>query len=308
MSPTSPSESGYAYRGRFAPTPSGPLHLGSLLTALASFLQARTQGGMWLLRLDDLDRPRCVAGADTLILQQLEAHGLQWDEQPRRQSEHLDEYRTALSTLERAGQLYACACTRAVLQRDSSPGPDGPVYGGHCRNLGLSADSRALRLRVIAGDMALDDPWQGILHRDAERDIGDFIVRRADGVTGYQLACVVDEAAQGSTEVVRGADLIGSSLRQCIVQQRLQLPTPRYRHLPVLLDAAGRKLSKQNHARALDIAQAGDNLLRCLCWLRQNPPESLRGASATDVLGWALDHWQPASIDGHATPMVEHSA
>lgn len=252
------------YRGRFAPTPSGPLHLGSLLTALASWLDARAQGGTWLLRIDDLDAPRCPPGADGTILDQLERHGLHWDEIPRRQSAHVEAYAAAHAGLARNGLVYGCRCTRAVLAAESLQGPDGAVYCGRCRDAALPTDGLATRLRVPEGRIELGDPVQGLLVRDAGSGIGDFVLRRSDGVIGYQLACVVDEHAQGITHVLRGADLIGSSLRQRLLQQGLGLPSPVYAHLPVLLATDGRKLSKQNGAAALDPRTPGTNIERCL--------------------------------------------
>ncbi len=293
------------YRGRFAPTPSGPLHLGSLLTALAGWLQARAVGGEWLLRIDDLDRPRCVPGADTVILQQLEAHGLQWHGQPRYQSQHLDEYRNALNQLIDQGALYGCRCTRATLQQSALPGPDDLIYPGTCRSLQLPLDHHALRLRIGSGMLCLDDAWQGMVSRDLANEIGDFTLRRSDGVIGYQLACVVDEREQGITEVVRGADLLGSSLRQQHLALRLGLTPPRYRHVPVLLEADGRKLSKQNHVPALDAAQASCNLWRCLQWLQQQPPQELRHGSSANLLEWALTNWEPEKVPALRSLQVE---
>jgi len=296
-----------SYRGRFAPTSSGPLHLGSLLTALASWLQARQAGGAWLLRIDDLDTERCRPGHADTILRQLQAHGLLWDEPPRVQSRHAAEYAEAFERLHGLGLLYPCACTRAQLAQDALPGIDGPVYAGACRNRGVISERPSWRLRVGSGELHLHDPWQGELCRDLATDIGDFIVRRADGQTGYQLACVVDEAAQGITEVVRGADLIGSSSRQIHLQGLLGLPAPAYRHLPVLAGPDGRKLSKQNHARPLDAAHAPDNLRYCLELLGQEPPAELRAAAASEVLRWGLEHWNPAAVPGgvqHATAIA----
>jgi glutamyl-Q tRNA(Asp) synthetase len=286
------------YRGRFAPTPSGPLHLGSLLTALASFLQARAAGGSWLLRVDDLDGPRCRPEHAETILRQLEAHALLWDETPRFQSRHVEEYGAAYGKLEQTGLLYPCACTRAQLARDSLPGVDGPIYAGTCRGLAATPPRPAWRLRTGPGRLELDDPWQGLLKRDAEKDIGDFVLRRADGAIGYQLACVVDEAAQGITEVVRGADLIGSSFRQLWLQQLMRLAPPAYRHLPVLAGADGRKLSKQNHAEAVETRRAPVNLLECLGLLGQPYPAELRQAPAPEILAWAIAHWNSGTVPG----------
>jgi len=286
------------YRGRFAPTSSGPLHLGSLLTALASWLQARSAGGSWLLRIDDLDRERCRAGHADTILRQLEAHGLLWDEPPRVQSRHVAAYEAAFERLHDLGLLYPCACTRAQLAQDSPAGIDGPVYAGTCRDRGVVSERPSWRLRAGSGELRLRDPWQGELRRDLATDIGDFVLRRADGQIGYQLACVVDEAAQGISEVVRGADLIGSSFRQIRLQALLGLPAPGYRHLPVLAGPDGRKLSKQNHARPLDAAHAADNLRYCLELLGQAPPAGLGGTAASDVLRWGLAHWNAAAVPG----------
>lgn len=289
------------YRGRFAPTPSGPLHLGSLLTALASWLQARSAGGAWLLRIDDLDAERSHAGHADTILRQLEAHGLLWDEVPRLQSEHVAEYEEACQQLQRAATLYPCGCTRARLAQDSLEGIDGPVYAGTCRGHPPQAARAAWRLRVGSGGLELRDAWQGRLCRDLQRDIGDFIIRRADGQIGYQLACVVDEAAQKITEVVRGADLIGSSFRQLYLQRLLGLATPAYRHLPVLVGTDGRKLSKQNHAQPIDAAHAGNNLHYCLMLLGQAPPSMLRGAAPTEILRWAQQNWDARRLPAGAT-------
>lgn len=288
------------YRGRFAPTPSGPLHLGSLLTALASYLQARAAGGAWLLRIDDLDAVRSRPEHTSTILRQLEAHALWWDETPRIQSDHRTEYASAFEQLRKLGLLYPCTCTRARLARESAPGPDGPVYSGRCRGLQAIPSRAAWRLRLPPGTETFEDRWQGQLTRDRERDIGDFIVKRVDGVIGYQLACVVDEAAQGITEVVRGADLIGSSFRQRALQRLLGLPQPAYAHLPLLVDAGGRKLSKQNHAAPLASARAGENLYLCLSALNQTPPVELRGETAQVLVEWARQNWNAERVPHRA--------
>ncbi|MDP3859724.1 MAG: tRNA glutamyl-Q(34) synthetase GluQRS [Stagnimonas sp.] len=284
------------YRGRFAPTPSGPLHLGSLLTALASWLDARAAQGRWLLRIDDLDRARCPPGASDLILRQLEAHGLYWDESPRWQSEHVEEYQQAFAELERRGHTYACYCTRALLAVESRAGPDGPVYSGRCRLIGARPEAVAAssRLRLEPEALELVDPIQGTLRRHSTRDIGDFVLRRADGVIGYQLACVLDEAAQGITEVLRGADLIGSSFRQRLLQRELGLRSPGYAHLPVLTGADGRKLSKQNGAAALDPDQPASNLRHCLQLLGQAEPEP--GLPVEQLLLGASQRWLRSSV------------
>lgn len=291
------------YCGRFAPTPSGPLHLGSLLTALASWLQARREGGRWLLRIDDLDRPRCVHGADTEILRQLEAHGLGWDGTPRYQSRHVNEYEDALAQLLRDGEVYPCTCTRARLLREARPGPDGPVYDGHCRARHLPCPQRhALRFRVAAGVAGFEDGWRGRQQRELDREVGDFVLRRSDGTIGYQLACAVDELEQGITEVVRGSDLLGSTFCQRLVMEALGATPPSYRHGPLLLGANGLKLSKQNHAAPIAAAQASANLQRCLEHLGLAPPAELQAAPPRELLAWALERWPPAALLRLAQP------
>lgn len=283
------------YRGRFAPTPSGPLHLGSLLTALASYLQARSHNGAWLLRIDDLDRPRCPAGMAQRILDQLHAHGLHWDEPVRYQTEHLDEYQAALAALGDRGLVYACSCTRAELERHAE-GPDGPVYAGTCRAGAVPGRRSSLRLRLADETLCIEDGWQNRQCRRLRSEVGDFVLKRSDGQIAYQLACAVDERAQGISEVVRGCDLLGSSFRQVYVQKLLGWQSPAYRHLPVLLDGRGRKLSKQNHARPLESDEAPKNLYACLRLLNQAPPADLQSASCAVILRWGIAHWNAAKV------------
>lgn len=284
------------YRGRFAPTPSGPLHLGSLLTALASWLQARHRSGQWQLRMDDLDTPRCPPGMDREILRQLQAHGLTWDGDIRYQSAHLSEYQETLAGLIAAGATYPCRCTRAELARSSRPGPDHPVYSGHCRarNTSATAGPCSLRLQIPALTIRLNDGIQGMVERQLELEIGDFIIRRSDGQFAYQLACAVDESAMAITEVVRGIDLLGSTFQQIHLLQRLGMPTPRYLHLPVIVDHQGRKLSKQNHAAALTDVEAPANLHRCLELLGQDLPSPT--CTQAQLLEQAARSWDPGRI------------
>lgn len=285
-----------AYVGRFAPTPSGPLHLGSLLTALGSYLAARSAGGRWLLRIDDLDTPRVQAGAENTILRQLEAHGLQWDGLPRRQSAHRHEYAQALDRLRQDGLLYACVCTRAQLQQDHAATVDEPVYAGHCRELGNAEHDAALRVRVGGGREQMEDRLRGTLRCEVDRHIGDFVIRRKDGQFAYQLACVVDEAAQGITNVVRGADLIPSTFRQRWLMRKLGLPVPRYTHLPLLTDGSGRKLSKQNGADALRPNNAAAQLSRALTLLGQHAPDDAAQGQVAEILACAVRNWRPQNV------------
>lgn len=292
-----PSPATPDYCGRFAPTPSGPLHLGSLSTALASWIVARRAGGRWLLRIDDLDRERCLPAHAERIRQQLRAHGLDWDGAVIQQSDRLAAYADALDRLRRHSQVYACDCNRRRLQQEAAAGPRGPVYGGRCRTRELPLDdTHAWRLALPQTVDAFDDGLLGRISARLDRDIGDFVLRRRDGSFGYQLACAVDEHLSGITEVVRGADLIDSSFCQRAVLARLGWAVPAYAHLPLLTDAQGRKLSKQNHAPAIDERSAAANLCAALQFLRQAPPSGLQYETIGRVLDWALAHWQSAAL------------
>ena len=247
------------YVGRFAPSPTGPLHAGSLVAALASWLDARAHGGRWLVRLEDVDTPRCVPGAEALILAQLAACGLQPDEAPWRQSSRGAAYQAALQQLLDAGLAYPCACTRQEI--DAAWAAHGVVhqrhaervYPGTCRGGLHGRPARAWRFRA-EGVVHWYDRRLGPQHQDVAREVGDFVLRRADGLWAYQLAVVVDDAAQGITHVVRGEDLADNTARQILLQRALGVPTPHYLHTPLVLAADGHKLSKQNGARALDLA------------------------------------------------------
>lgn len=285
--------------GRFAPTPSGELHLGSLLAALGSYLAARAAGGRWLLRIDDLDAPRVVPGATDAILRSLQAHGLLWDGEVLYQSRRGEAYRAALEHLRAAGLTYACACTRRELAAIARAGVDGPVYPGTCRG-GLAADrpARALRLRVPDADIGFLDTVQGEYRHNLARAVGDFVLQRADGLIAYQLATVVDDAFQGVTQVVRGVDLLASTPRQIHLQQCLGLPQPDYAHLPLLVDRQGMKLGKQTGAGPLDDRHASANLRQVLAALQLPPPADLRGAPPAELLRWATAYWEPAQLAG----------
>ena len=271
------------YTGRFAPSPSGPLHMGSLIAAAASWLDARAAGGRWLVRIEDLDRARCMPGAADAILRTLERLGLHWDGEVLYQSRRLERYRAALAEL--ASHTYWCGCTRREIA-DSSLGlaADGAhIYPGTCR--AGTARKRALRVRTTMEPIAFVDRVQGQCDQVLERDIGDFVLYRADGLFAYQLAVVVDDAAQGITDVVRGADLLDSTPRQIYLQRLLGLPTPRYLHVPVALDAAGEKLSKQSAAAPIEAdAHALRQALRFLGQAEAATPQE------------ALERWKPQLI------------
>lgn len=281
------------YRGRFAPSPTGPLHFGSLVAAAGSFLEARTQGGEWLLRMEDVDAPRCSMVAADGILRTLEACGFAWDGELVLQSRRTDAYEVALEGLKLAGRVFACACTRKELA-DSAIAPDGAtVYPGTCRQ-GLAAGrpARAWRLRVGDARIGFDDAIQGRIDSDLANEVGDFILLRADGLFAYQLAVVVDDAAAGITHVVRGADLLASTARQIFLQQCLEVPTPHYAHLPVAVNAAGEKLSKQTRAAPVDDSRPGPALFSALEFLGQSPPVELSGAGPNELWAWAMCHWR----------------
>jgi glutamyl-Q tRNA(Asp) synthetase len=276
------------YVGRFAPSPTGPLHFGSLVAALASWLDSRSAGGRWLLRMEDLDQPRVIPGAADAILRQLEAFGLAWDGPVVYQSARLDLYRDALQKLK--SHSYPCACTRKELE-DSALAIDGSrIYPGTCRN-GIAAGKtpRAVRLRTNADSIRFTDRVQGAIEQSVEREAGDFVLLRADGVFAYQLAVVVDDDAQGVTDVVRGADLLDSTARQIHLQRLLGAATPRYLHTPVATNSAGEKLSKQT--RAPDARP--ENLPPALDFLGLQAPTGMAGK---ELLEWAVRHWDPARV------------
>jgi glutamyl-Q tRNA(Asp) synthetase len=273
------------YVGRFAPSPTGALHFGSLIAALASWLDARAVGGRWLLRMEDLDRARERGGAAHTILRQLESAGLEWDGDVVHQSARAALYAPALERLQRAGLTYPCGCTRREMA-DSALAIDGArIYPGTCRTgLAPGRAARALRLRTPQEPIRFSDRLQGEIAQSVAREVGDFVLRRADAAYAYQLAVVVDDADQGITDVVRGADLLDSTPRQILLQRLLGLPTPRYLHVPVAVNAAGEKLSKQTGAAPVG---AGD-LARALSFLGHPPPETM---PARELLAWAQAHW-----------------
>jgi len=238
------------YRGRFAPTPSGALHFGSLIAALGSYLDARTQQGEWHLRIEDVDPPRVVPGSADAILRTLEAFGFEWDGPVVYQSQRGEAYAAAITRLIDAGRLYSCDCTRKMLKENARIGVDGPVYPGTCRNRGLPLHA-ALRLRLADERIIFNDLLAGHVGCDIARECGDFVLRRADGVYTYQLAVCVDDAELGVSHIVRGADLLASTPRQIVLQRALGYPTPSYLHLPVALNEAGGKLGKQTLAAPL---------------------------------------------------------
>lgn len=277
------------YTGRFAPSPTGPLHAGSLVAAVASWVDARAHGGIWRVRIEDLDPPREMPGAASAILRTLEAHALHWDGEVLFQHTRQAAYEAAMETLRSRGQAYDCGCTRREIAAVAVQGPEGPVYPGTCRRgLPPGKAPRALRVRTHDTPIVFTDRLQGPVRQCLETQTGDFVIRRADGLTAYQLAVVVDDAHQGITHVVRGVDLLRSTPRQIHLQRLLGLATPAYLHHPVILDAGGRKLSKQTHAPPVDDARPGENLAAALTFLGLPPPEP---APPAQLLAWAAARW-----------------
>jgi glutamyl-Q tRNA(Asp) synthetase len=295
------------YVGRFAPSPTGPLHFGSLVTALASWLDARAMGGRWLVRMEDLDRPRCEPGAADTILRQLEACGLVWDGTVLLQSRRDDAYVTALQALQSDGAVFACTCSRSQLAQAPRNAEGDIIYPGTCRLLPQSRmAAHAWRVRVEQVTPRFHDRIHGDLRQNLAQAVGDFIVKRADGLFAYQLAVVVDDAFQGVTHVVRGADLLWNTPRQIHLQTLLGLPTPVYAHVPVITNSAGQKLSKQTRAPALPITGQGMLLTQALAALGHPPPRELSGAGPAELLAWASAHWQIEQVPRH--PAIANAA
>ncbi len=276
------------YIGRFAPSPTGPLHLGSLIAALASYLDARQHRGHWLVRMEDLDPPREEPGAADRILHSLRAHGLDWDGEVMWQGQRAAAYQDALDTLQ--PQLFHCDCTRAML------GPGGSCDGRCQPRQAHIASPSSIRIPVPPDcRIGFNDRIQGVQDEQLGQQFADFVLRRKDGLDAYQLAVVVDDADQGITHIVRGSDLLDSTARQIYLQRLLGCPTPAYAHLPVITNDEGQKFSKQNHAPALDDDRPTENLRKALRFLHQaEPPTDL--VSVADVLAFAVQHWSLAAI------------
>ncbi|SEG80395.1 tRNA glutamyl-Q(34) synthetase GluQRS [Marinobacterium lutimaris] len=281
--------------GRFAPSPTGPLHFGSLLAALASYLDIRAQGGTWLVRIEDLDPPREVPGASDLILKTLDRFGLHWDAEVVYQSQRHALYHSALEQLLRDGLAYHCQCSRKQLtQRHAQQS-----YDGYCRSHPPSSDATT-SVRAIYPDTALsfDDRIQGERVYPADPGRGDFVIFRRDGFFAYQLAVIIDDQEQGIDQVVRGADLIDETPRQMVLQQHLGYRQPSYAHIPVLTNAEGQKLSKQTFAKplSLDSDEIRRQLLRALNLLGHPVPDELQTGSHAEILAWAVQHWSMAQV------------
>ncbi|MFO7288032.1 MAG: tRNA glutamyl-Q(34) synthetase GluQRS [Gammaproteobacteria bacterium] len=289
-----------AYVGRFAPSPTGPLHAGSLLTAVASFLHARQADGEWLVRIEDIDPPREVPGAADEILRALEALDLTWDRSVLYQRQRLDVYADAVRRLVDQGLAFACRCSRSTIRAQTAEPGARVGYPGTCRELGLPADDAAVRMRVDAPWDSFEDGLQG--RYDAPRSAGyeDYVIRRRDGLPAYHLAVVIDDAFQGVTTIVRGHDLLECVPAQRHLQAALGLPHPRYYHVPVLVGPTGQKLSKQTGARAIDTRDPSREAFAALERLGATPPAELEGARPAELWAWAIEHWDIERLRGVA--------
>lgn len=284
--------------GRFAPSPTGPLHFGSLVTAVGSYCLARQVGGRWLLRMEDLDRPRVVPGAADGILRELEVLGFEWDGEVTWQSERTEQYRAALEALRGKGLVYPCACSRKeILASAPHPGEEGPLYPGTCRaGLPSGRRPRAERVRVPGEAFCFVDGVFGSVEQRLADAVGDFVLQRGDGIFAYQLAVVVDDAEAGVTQVVRGADLLGSTPRQIFLHTCLGHRLPTYLHLPLALSPAGEKLSKRHHPPLAAGSDDAGVLFSVLRFLGQQPPPALARVPAPQVLAWAVAHFDLAQV------------
>ena len=303
------------YVGRFAPSPTGPLHFGSLIAAVASYCDAKANQGQWLLRMEDLDKPREMTGAASDILRTLEAFGFEWDGDIIYQSQRSDIYQHYLQYLKRNGLVYACTCSRKEIA-DSSvlSGVDGAIYPRTCFNKTFNLNTRendaaasqmdTASWRMYVDDVcviAFKDAIQGNISQQLSQQVGDFILKRKDGFFAYQLAVVVDDFEQGVTHMVRGADLLDSTPRQIYLQQHLGFKTDdfnqiNYAHVPVAVNAQGEKLSKQTLAQAVDMTRANIELFKALSFLGQHPPLAIKNATLNEVWRWAMANWQLDSV------------
>lgn len=289
------------YIGRFAPSPTGPLHFGSALAAIASYLDARFNNGLWLIRMEDLDPPREPPGMAELILQQLKALGLNWDHDVLYQSNRLDAYAQTLDRLQTANHCFPCNCTRPQMKAM------GSVYDGSCRNrTSPPSGDFAVRLRTASKLIEFKDTLQGRLAQNIEEETGDFVIKRKDKLFAYQLAVVVDDEFQNITHVVRGFDLLDSTARQIYLQNLLNFPSPSYAHIPIIVNAQQKKLSKQHFAPSIESKNATKITYQCLSILGQRPPSELSFSDPGTLLEWGVENWDIQAIPKLATiPQIE---
>ena len=297
------------YIGRFAPSPTGPLHFGSLVAAVASYCDAKANGGKWLVRMEDIDKPREMVGAADDILRTLEAFGFEWKSDVLYQSQRGEIYEEALNKLQKQNLIYRCTCTRKeIADSSNAQGIDGAIYPRACypktysnkpalRATNIQTNGHAAyRAMVLDKNIIFVDRIQGEITQNLAKDVGDFILKRKDGLFAYQLAVVVDDAEQGITHVVRGADLLDSTPRQIYLQQLLGVTTPFYAHVPVVVNAQGEKLSKQTLAEPISMRFPGHQLFDTLSFLGQNPPTEIKNATLAEMWRWAIANWNIAKV------------
>jgi glutamyl-Q tRNA(Asp) synthetase len=287
------------YIGRFAPSPTGPLHFGSLLAAVASYLQARTNNGRWLVRIEDIDPPREQAGADQLILDALQSYGFEWDDRVSYQSESANLHQAAVDDFLQRKLAYPCLCSRRML-KDVPVGALGPIYPGTCRD-GCSGTDVAIRVRTDNEPIEFEDGLQGPVVQRLESESGDFVIKRRDGLIAYHLAVVVDDQQQGISEIVRGVDLLDSTPRQIHLQRLLGFRTPDYLHIPVATNRDGQKLSKLTGASGIALDAPRPTLVAALATLRQAVTPELEHSTLSEIWDWATTHWNPAQLCGLAS-------
>lgn len=291
------------YRGRFAPSPTGPVHYGTLIAAVGSYLQAKKNHGEWFIRIDDIDTCRVVDGADDDILRTLEHFGFEWNGNIIYQTQQIESYQQALEQLKSQSLAFPCLCSRKQLAKT-----DSSIYPGTCRHRSLP-EKKEHALRVLSQDINIEfnDIVMGQQLQNIKQQCGDFIIKRRDGLFAYQLAIVVDDAAQNITEVVRGADLLGSTHRQIYLQQLLNYSTPGYCHLPLAVDNLGNKISKSGNAAKVDIKNKENLIINALNFLGQRPPDDLIKSQLNDIWLWAIKHWNIADVPkGNNTQYNKH--
>lgn len=298
-----PNDKSTTYIGRFAPSPTGPVHFGTLIAAVGSYLQAKKNKGEWLIRMEDVDIKRKVDGADSDILKTLEAFGFEWDGKIIYQSEQTVHYEQALEQLISQALIFPCLCSRKQLAKSKST-----IYPGTCRSRQLpEKNEHALRLLSKDTSINFNDAVMGRHSQNIKRQCGDFVIRRRDGLFSYQLAVVVDDAREGISEIVRGADLLDSTPRQIYLQQLLNYPTPDYCHLPLAVDNSGNKISKSAGATKIDRQRKEQMLVSALAFLGQKPAEDLARSSITDIWSWAVKHWDITQVPlkTHIRPVLD---
>lgn len=294
------------YKGRFAPSPTGPLHFGTLVAAVGSYLQARSQQGEWLMRIEDVDTTRCVIGAADTMLQTFENFGFEWDAEVVYQTQRTAFYEQALAVLIEKERVYPCTCSRKQIADSMTRETLTGIYNGACRFRTLPLDEEhALRCRVDDISISFDDRVMGTYQQQLNTECGDFIIKRRDGLFAYQLAVVVDDALQGITEVVRGADLLDSTPRQIYLQQQLDYAQPGYLHLPLVVDENRQKLGKSTGGVTLNPKRPVKSLYAALKHLGQQPPDELKTADLASFWQWAIEHWNISNIPRQNQPLVQ---